>query len=281
MRLTAISIYPVKSGAAMPISTAQLEARGLAGDRRWMIVDPNGRFVSQREQPGLARIIAEPLEGGLRLSIDGETIEVQHPAASAPLRPVRIWDDTLALPEATAASGWLARHFGEGFGLVHQPEQAVRPLGIWATPGAHVSLADGFPVLIATTASLAALNRELPQPLGMDRFRPNLVLEGSEAWAEDSWQSLRVGNVELYLPKPCPRCTITTIDQARGVLDGEEPLATLRRVRMSADRRVPGVLFGWNAVPRSLGEIRVGDTVEVLATRPRWAFRAERDTVSA
>src|SRR3712207_6493830 len=104
----------------------------------------------------------------------------------------------------------------------------------------------------------------------MERFRPNLVIEGSAAWAEDRWARVRIGAVAIDLVKPCARCSATTVDPERGLVAGKEPLAALRRIRMSADRRVPGVLFGWNAVPRGLGAVRVGDPVEVASTRESW-----------
>jgi uncharacterized protein YcbX len=273
MQVSAIAIYPLKSGRGMPLGSAQLERRGLAGDRRWMVVDRNGRFVSQREMPGLARIVAEPTEGGLRLALDADAIAIESPPADAIRRPMRIWDDALLLPEAERGSAWLSARLGEELRLVHQPDDVERLVEEWAEPETVVSLADGFPLLIATTASLTALNEAAPAALGMERFRPNLVVDGADPWAEDRWERIRVGNVELGISKPCPRCTTTTVDQRRGEFDGDEPLATLRRIRMSADGRVPGMLFGWNAAPRSLGPIHVGDPVTVVAARAPWPVR--------
>jgi uncharacterized protein YcbX len=120
---------------------------------------------------------------------------------------------------------------------------------------------------------LEALRGEAEAVLGMNRFRPNLVIDGAEPWAEDSWGTIRVGAVQFDLVKPCPRCTVTTVDPEVGAFAGDEPLSVLRRIRMSGDRRVPGVLFGWNAVPRVLGTVRLGDPVEVIASREPWAIR--------
>ena len=276
MRLVAITLFPVKGARGISVASAPVEPRGLAGDRRWMLVDANGRFVSQREMPALARLQVQPTRTGLLLSFDGAAVEAEIPPADAPRLPVTIWRDNLLLPEARAAREWLTRAFGQPLRLFHHADDARRPVEDWGEPQDEVSLADAFPLLIANPASLAAVQREAGVPLGMERFRPNLVIEGAEAWAEDSWARLRIGAVEIELVKPCDRCKVTTIDQASGTYTGDEPLATLRRIRLSGDRRVPGVLFGWNAAPRSFGEVRVGDDVEVLSTREAWPIRAAR-----
>jgi uncharacterized protein YcbX len=273
MHVVDIAIFPVKSGRGISVAEAEVEPRGLKGDRRWMLVDPSGRFVSQRELPPLARLGAELTASGLRLSCDAAAIEVARPAPGAVRFPVSVWDSKLELPEAPEAREWLSARFGQPLRLVFQPEDTRRPTDDWAGSEDEVSLADGYPLLIATRSSLEALRNEAGGGLGMERFRPSLVIDGPSAWAEDSWGRIRVGNVELELVKPCPRCTVTTVDQFAGAFAGDEPLSALRRIRMSGDRRVPGVLFGWNAVPRRLGTVRLGDPVEVLAEREPWAIR--------
>jgi uncharacterized protein YcbX len=280
MHVAGLNIFPLKSARGIAVDAVEIEARGPIGDRRWMIVDAQGRLVTQRELPQLARLMAEPTGAGLRLGFDGEALEVARPAPGTARVPATVWRDTLSLPEAAPAAAWLSHRFGIPLRLVHQPDDAVRPVSIdWGAAGDEVSLADGFPLLVATTASLAAVERAVGAPMEMRRFRPNLVIKGAEAWEEDSWATIRAGSVELELVKPCARCTVPTVDPERGVFAGDEPLDTLRRLRLSADRRVPGVLFGWNAVPRRLGVIRVGDPVEVVATRPAWPIRGERQRV--
>ncbi len=277
MRVASLTVFPLKSARGAAVESIEVEKRGPAGDRRWMIVDRHGRLVTQREIPALARLIPRPTPAGLRLAFDGGHFEVARPEPDAARIPVTVWSDSLLLPEAPAAAAWLSRAFGAPLQLVHQPDDAIRPVnGDWAELGDEVSLADGFPLLVAAAASLAALEEAVGAPLGMQRFRPNLVIEGAEAWAEDAWATIRAGPVELDLTKPCARCTVPTVDQERGIFTGDEPLATLRGIRMSADARVPGVLFGWNAIPRRLGAIRVGDPVEVLAVRPVWPLRRPR-----
>ena len=274
MRVVDIAIFPVKSARGISVAEAEVEPRGLKGDRRWMVVDARGRFVSQREEPRLALLTTAFSASGLRLAVDGEELEVERPGAGEPRLPVSVWDSTLVLPEARIASEWLSARFGQALRLVYQPDNARRPTSDWAEPGDEVSLADGYPLLVATTASLDAVRGEAEASLGMNRFRPNLVIEGAAAWAEDCWARIRVGAAEFDLVKPCPRCTVTTVDPEAGKFEGDEPLSALRRIRMSGDRRVPGVLFGWNAVPRVLATVRLGDEVEVLASRQPWAIRS-------
>jgi uncharacterized protein YcbX len=279
MRLVEISVFPVKSCRGMSVESAAVEARGLSGDRRWVIADPSNRGLTQRDIPALARLLVEPLaagSAGLRLSFEGESIDVPVPSTSQPRIPVSVWADTLALPEAGAASEWLSLRLTRPVRLFHQPDDARRPVADWAEPGDHVSLADAFPVLIATTASLDAVRKAAGGSFGMERFRPNLVIDGTPAWAEDGWARIRIGGVELDLVKPCARCVVTTVDQEQGVFAGDEPLDTLRRIRLSGDRRVPGVLFGWNAVPRRFGDVRLGDAVEVLSPQALWPILPER-----
>lgn len=273
MRVVDIAIFPVKSARGVSVAQAAVEPRGLQGDRRWMVVDARGRFVSQRELPRLALLTAFVTSSGLRLGIDGEDFAAERPGPGEPRIAVSVWDSLLELPEARPASEWLSARFGQPLRLVYQPDDARRATSDWADPGDEVSLADGFPLLVATTASLDAVRGEADAALGMNRFRPNLVIDGAEPWAEDSWGRIRVGAVEFDLVKPCPRCTVTTVDPEQGAFAGDEPLTALRRIRMSSDRRVPGVLFGWNAVPRVLGTVRLGDDVKVIAGREPWAIR--------
>jgi uncharacterized protein YcbX len=280
MQLVDIALFPLKSAAGFSVPAAEVEARGLKGDRRWMLVDPNGRCVTQREIPAMARLQAdlaeEPGPAGLRLTFEGRSIRVPCPDMISARERVTIWNDTLLLPQARSGSEWLSEVFGRDLRLVYQPDDARRPVADAASEEDQVSLADGFPLLLVNTASVDALSYAAGFGLGVERFRPNLLIDGVPAWAEDGWATVRIGPVVLDLVKPCPRCTVTTVDQARGEATGDEPLATLRRTRMSADRRVPGVLFGWNAVPRSFGRLHIGDPVEVLETRAPWPLMPER-----
>ncbi len=292
MKLGAIHIYPVKGGRGLSPQAARLEPQGLAGDRRWMVVDEAGEFVTQREMPALALLDVQPDADGLHLSMhghegdpDGGERFVPTPDGSARGR-VFVWEsevDAALADEATNAA--LSRWFGRPLRLAYMDVTDARGVNRdWSPAGGTVSFADGFPLLVATTDSLRALNRTIVAAGGeavpMSRFRPNLVVDDAEggAWAEDNWAAIRVGDAVFDLVKPCARCTVTTVDQNRGVFDGPQPIEALRQTRFSGDRRVPGVLFGWNAVPREAGAtLSVGDAVEVLAPREAgWPLRAPR-----
>jgi uncharacterized protein YcbX len=147
----------------------------------------------------------------------------------------------------------------------------------WAGENSPMGFADGYQILVTTTGSLRALNEDMERhgegSVDMDRFRPNIVLDCDEPWAEDAWTGLEIGGIRFDLVKPCPRCIMTTQDQQTGSREGANPMPAMGRIRMSADRRVPGPLFGWNAVPRGEGLVRVGDTVTVLGSRESWAIK--------
>ncbi len=171
-------------------------------------------------------------------------------------------------------SDWLEREVR----LVFFDKEARRMASAeWAGDGSPVAFNDGYQVLVTTTGSLAALNADMAAhgeaPVGMDRFRANIVLDNDEAFAEDGWVSVAIGEVVLDLVKPCARCIMTTQDQETGSREGANPMPAMGRIRMSADRRVPGPLFGWNAVPRGKGVLRIGDEARVLGERDRWAIK--------
>jgi hypothetical protein len=179
-----------------------------------------------------------------------------------------------------ALSDWL----GQPASLVFMDEASHRSADpAWAGDGVQTSFADGFPILVTTTASLRAVNEALNArcvpPVGMERFRPNVVVETDVPFDEDGWARIAAGDVELDLVKPCSRCIVTTIDQETGETRvDEEPLATLLRVRRSADRAVAGALFGWNAVPRVPGTIGTGQAVAIMERRPRpWPIAPDRE----
>ena len=282
MRVASLHIHPVKSARAVDVAEARLLPSGLEGDRRWMIVDDTGRFLTQREEPRLALLHAAPTATGLALCAPGlAPLALDFPDATAPHVTVHIWRSHAAARVAEAASAWLTGWLGRPLRLVWLPEGANRPHNTAFAKGpGGVGFQDGYPVLIANTASLADLNARLDAAAPMNRFRANIVIESDEPWGEDAWARLRIGETELELVKPCDRCVVTTIDQATGERAtpdraGHEPLRTLQRVRKSADARVKGALFGWNAVPVAPGIIRVGDPVEVLSRRAEpWPVRA-------
>lgn len=259
---------------AVDLLNVRIEARGFEGDRRWMAVDPAGRFLTQRSHPKLAKINARPTPGGIELSAEGAgAVDIARPGGEE-RRKVVVWDTEVEAAVAGAAAGdFLSALLGEKTHLVYMDEKALRlKESVWTAAPVPVSFADAYPILVTTTGSLAELNREIEAHGGdaapMARFRPNLVLDCDEPWAEDRWAQLRIGETVLDLVKPCDRCIVTTTDQQTGARMGKEPIQTLLRIHRSTDPRIKGVIFGENAVPRTLGRIAVGDTVEILEMKP-------------
>jgi uncharacterized protein YcbX len=259
-----IRIYPVKAlrGYALPASDVAIW--GLDHDRRWMVVQPDGRFLTQRELPAMARIDARASADALTLATDtAGGLRVLVPTPAAARRQVQVWGDQVpALDAGPEAAVWLSARLGLACGLVYLDDPQARPVDpAYARPEDRALFSDGFPVLLANTASLAALNAALPNPIDMARFRPNIVVSGAAAWGEDRWRRIRIGGVVFRVAKPCARCVVTTVDQMTGDRrDTSEPLRTLGRMRRAAG----GVMFGQNLIPDGAGRITVSDTIEIL-----------------
>lgn len=264
MHLSSLHLYPIKSSAPLKVESAIVEARGLQFDRRWMVVDAEGGFVTGRQLPRMTLIRALPHADGLTLEAPGKpTLQVPRPDAADTV-PVIVWKSQVAArPADDAADAWLSDFLGQPVRLVHMDDRITRPMtDVHSLPGDEVSFADAFPLLLISRASLEGLNSRLAKPVSMLQFRPNLVVDGVPAHAEDTWKRIRIGEVEFDVAKACTRCVFTTVDPLRGERDPDgEPLRTLITYRRSAD----GVTFGQNLIPRSLGQVRVGDAVEVLA----------------
>lgn len=263
--LASIHLYPVKSLAGLSLETAEIEPWGLAGDRRFMLVDAEGRFFTQRESPSLARIVARPAADGIILSDDaGATLAVAHPGADTQRMAVNVWRDRLSAALAGAeADDWLSARAGRTCRLVYMDAPATaRPVDLeFGREGDRVSFADGFPLLLTTEASLDDLAARLGADLPMQRFRPNIVVAGTPAWAEDGWTRVTVGQVSFRVVKDCARCKITTIDPLTGAVSPlNEPLRTLATFRRKAGGRI---IFGQNLVPEGPGTIAVGDAVSL------------------
>lgn len=267
MRVASLHIHPVKSMRAVDLPRANVEARGLAGDRRWLVVDELGMFLTQRSHARLATISAKIDGEALILATDGVPPLRVTPPSGEDRRRVNVWNSEVdaALADATAGQ-WLSPLIGENADLVYMDDEALRfKSSVWTDDSVPVSFADAFPILVATTGSLAALNENIAahggEPAPMARFRPNIVVDCDEPWAEDKWTKLQIGDVTIDLVKPSDRCIVTTTDQMTGRRMGKEPLAALARIHPSWDPRINGVIFGMNAVPRALGDIAVGDEV--------------------
>ncbi|WP_369244574.1 MOSC domain-containing protein [Streptomyces sp. R41] len=268
--LHSIHVHPVKAFRGQSSREAVVEPWGLAGDRRWVLIDDGGKVVTQRQQPRLALAAAELLPGGgIRLSAEGrEPVSVPVPEPIGTTTLDIFGDKVDAVLADAAAHAWCSDYLGVEVRLVHMDDPATRrPVDPdFARPGETVSFADGYPLLVTTLASLQALNSLIAQgdhahegPLPMNRFRPNMVVSGTAAWAEDDWSRIAIGEVTFRVAKMCGRCVVTTTDQSTAER-GKEPLRTLGRHRRFGGQLV----FGQNLVPESPGAVRVGDPVTVL-----------------
>ena len=265
MQVESLHIYPVKSIGAIDLTRADVAADGLAGDRRYMLVDEKDRFITQRQFPRMALIAARPADdSGFMLSApDLPDLFLPPVLDQGDQSPVTIWNDTVTGRFASQeVNDWFSAALGIGCRLVGMVVGERRPLKNGrGRSGDTVTFADGGPLLLTATSSLDDLNRRLPQAVTMTRFRPNLVVATERPYVEDDWRRVAVGECEFEVGWSCSRCVLTTVDPNRGVRDpNRQPLATLKGYRDSDD----GPLFGQNLIPRRLGRIAVGDPVQIM-----------------
>lgn len=267
LTVKSLHIYPVKSARGIRLQTAKVKPRGLAGDRRFLLVDAEGGFITQRQYPQLAQLCTRQIEGGISLRWPKHGwVDVPFPPPNN-RKQVTVWRSSVSAAQIegeinAAISAWLGRSVSLVF-MDKSAERLANPK--WTPAPSQVSFADGYPILITNTASLTLLNNHITNTggdaLGMDRFRPNIVIDCNEPWAEDDWKSLQIGDVILDLVKPCARCIMTSIDQNTGEKHKKTALTALKNLHPSTDTENPGVLFGWNAVPRTTGAISISDAV--------------------
>jgi uncharacterized protein YcbX len=276
IRVAGLFIYPLKSAAGIAVDEMPLDHIGPRFDRRWMVIDEGGRFISQREVPHLALIGTSingdrPSEAELVLTASGRIPLVVTPPGSAAARmSATVWDDAVDVVRiGDVADAWLSNVLGVSCRLVYFPDDSGRIADRAFNPlGRPIGFADGFPLLIVGEESLDDLNGRLRErghaALPMNRFRPNIVVRGAAPFAEDEWREVAVEGeasaIGLSIVKPCARCAITTVDQSTGVR-GKEPLATLATFRRGANG---SVLFAQNAIHDRTGLLRVGDLIRVL-----------------
>jgi uncharacterized protein YcbX len=264
--VSSLHVYPVKSLRGVAVDELRVERRGPRHDRRWMLVDEAGRFITQREHPRLALVDVAIDEGGRRLHVrapaQGELEVPFEPAGQR--REVEIWDDRVTASSVSEeARAYFSRYLEAEVDLVYMPDESERAVDPrYALAGDIVGFADGYAFLLANEASLDDLQGRMGSPIPMARFRPNVVVAGAPAFAEDTWTSLRIGALSFRVTKPCERCPIPTIDIETAERH-KEPLATLATFRRSGK----AVLFGQNLAHDGEGWLRVGDAVEVTAAR--------------
>lgn len=266
--ITGLYIYPIKSLGGIAVSAARLERKGFAGDRRWMLVDENGRFLSQREDPRMA--LCQPEFSAEGITITDRTGRQSPLVFSTLLKgneekiPVTIWDDTCTgLLVSTEANNWFSHLLQRPCRLVQLAPEDERPVDPrYARATDAVSFADGFPYLLTNEASLADLNRQLDEPVPMLRFRPNIIISGVPAWIEDEWQHFQLGNHTFRSTKPCARCQVITINPETGE-KGIEPLRTLSQFRKHNNKVYFGLNTCWEPTTGD-ATVRVGDTLTLI-----------------
>ncbi|MGL6262554.1 MOSC N-terminal beta barrel domain-containing protein [Aeromonas jandaei] len=260
-RLDSIHLYPIKSTAGMPQARAQVTQEGLAGDRRYMVVKPDGTFITARTHPQLQQVVATPVAGGLQLNYPGfEPLALQESDFSRDPQETGVWGDSFtALHTTPIADSWLSRVAGEPVALLWLGTESDR---FREKTGTRVSFADGYPLLLISQASLDDLNLRSDALHQMSQFRTNLVASGTRPFEEDSWVRIRIGEVEFQVAKPCSRCIMTTVEAGTDRFNAlKEPLATLTRYRRGEDGEV---YFGQNLIALNEGWIEAGSEIEVL-----------------
>ena len=279
MKISQINIYPIKSLKGISLSEAIIEKRGLQYDRRWMLVDENGVFFTQREFPKMATIVISLSENGLEVSSDEfENLLISYLPTTDEKIKVRVWQSICdAIVLENNINQWFSEVLQTNCRLVYMPDESEREVNpLFNQNDDIVSFADGYPFLIIGENSLVDLNSRLENEIPMNRFRPNFVVQNSDAFAEDNWKKLSIGNTIFRTTKLCERCVITTVDQNGGFFTGKEPLKTLVNYRLAKDvfpdnfesfgLGKNAVLFGQNLIAENFGEtVKIGDDVKILA----------------
>ena len=262
-QISNLTYYPIKACRGFDINISQVERMGLANDRRMMVVTPEGEFLTQREHAKLALItpdlkndmltLSAPNFDSIRFTIEKTGIATQ----------VNIWrsKNVNSIDQGDEAAQWFSDWLGISARLVHIDSNFKRKLNpdFALSADDHTGFADGYPILIISEESLQDLNSKLDTALPMNRFRPNIVVKNCEPFAEDAWKRIKIGDIEMALVKPCPRCEVTTIDKET-LKREKEPLKTLGKYR----KQTGGAMFGMNVIPLNEGEIKIGMSVEIL-----------------
>lgn len=263
-----LHVYPLKGAAGFSPSSWHVDERGLRHDRRFMLVDEDGVFISQRTSPRMALISAVISDAGLRISTAAGTVDVAFPSGSAPTLRATVWDDCFDVRVSDPrASRMLTEVLGVSAQLVWMDDDCERLTSLErGEPRRHLSFVDTAPLLLTTTAALEDLNTRLMRggssAIPMNRFRPNVVARGATTGADDDWRTLRIGSAAFRVSNACKRCKVITIDQSTGGFAGNEPLTTLATYRAEG----PSVTFGQHLLTEISGMISVGDTVTVECT---------------
>jgi uncharacterized protein YcbX/ferredoxin len=271
-KLTQITVYPVKSTAGIQQSNAWVDLQGLSFDRCFVLVDPKGKFITARSEPRLLLIQASLTPSGLQLTAPGmPTLSVLYEEFSSSYKQVEVWGDKISGQYCNQTSDlWFSQFLSTSCQLIYFGQDSRRQVKGQNSP---LSFADGYPLLLISQASLDALNATLERPVSMQQFRPNLVVDNTEAFAEDSWQHIRIGEVEFIISKPCSRCILTTVDPKTGVASADrQPLASLKSFRQGDDGEI---YFGQNLIALNAGVIHQDDKVEIVKTQAAPVYKQQ------
>ncbi|WP_163834170.1 hybrid-cluster NAD(P)-dependent oxidoreductase [Spartinivicinus ruber] len=263
--LSAITIYPIKSTAGLSVSQAMVNREGLAFDRRFVLVDSNGQFITGRQYPQLTLIKSVIIPAGLQISAPGmPTLTIEYAQLTSQYRPITVWKDTIQAQHSHEQyDQWFSQYLNKSCHLYFYGEHSHR--SVKKRPNEQVSFADGYPLLIVSEASLTDLNCRTAEPVNMAQFRPNIVVSGTEAFAEDSWQQIKIGEVHFEIDSPCTRCIFTTVNPNNATKNQlKEPLTTLAKYRSDENHNI---FFGQNLIALNEGIISVGDPIEIIKTK--------------
>jgi uncharacterized protein YcbX len=271
MFLSEINIYPIKSLAGISLKSSNVEERGLQFDRRWMLVDEKNNFLTQRDFPKMATIRTEILENGLRVLQNKNELIIPFEPNTNETASVKVWQSRCrAKVYENEVNDWFSDVLQTNCKLVLMPSETKRKVNYFYAVHKDdtVSFADAYPFLLIGENSLKDLNSKLENPVPMNRFRPNFVVSGADAFAEDNWKQIKIGACFFHVVKPCARCVITTIEQTSGEKQGTEPLKTLAGYRIPKRSIKKKILFGQNLIAENAGDIlEVGDKVEIILTK--------------
>lgn len=266
--ISSLIYYPIKACRGFEVESANVERMGLENDRRMMVTTPDGEFLTQREYPRLALVTPKLNHGSLELTAPGyDSLQMGIQTSGTPVS-VNIWKSkgVQAIDQGEEAAQWFSGWLGAEVRLVHFADGTIRRVNeAYAVhQDDHTGFADGYPILLASEEGLADLNSRLESPVPMNRFRPNIVVKGCGPFEEDSWNRIKLGDVELAVVKPCARCVVTTIDKET-LEKSKEPLKTLSKYR----NHELGAIFGQNVIPLNEGTLQLGMTVEILSKTSR------------
>jgi uncharacterized protein YcbX len=271
LRISQLCIYPIKSLGGISLDTALVTDRGLQHDRRWMLIDANNRFLSQRENTQLALFQSGITLQGLTVTYtpDASVITIPFLPVNGEVVDVTIWDDTcMAQIVSDEVNAWFTKKLNIPCRLVYMPDNSLRPTDPrYTTEGTITSFSDAYPILMIGQASLDDLNGRMAEPLPMDRFRPNVVFTGGEPFCEDTMKHISINGMDLYGVKLCARCVMTTVDQ-QSAKKGKEPLKTLAKYRLKNNK----IYFGQNLVQNGTGVLNIGDELQVLEVHQEERF---------